>query len=118
MPTRRAVIYARLSVSTEESVSVERQLEAGEAYAKARGWKVVGTYTDDGVSATHNKPEGRPGWRELLASPQKYDAVIIWKVDRLARRTLDFLHADEALRKRTAGIVAVEDPVDMTTAQG
>jgi len=44
--------------------------------------------------------------------------VIVWKVDRLARRVLDFLHADEALQARGAVIVAVEDPVDMTTPQG
>jgi site-specific DNA recombinase len=119
MPTKRCVIYARLSISSEESVSIERQIEAAHQLAAARSWQVVGEpFIDDGVSATHNKPENRVGWRALLASPQKYDAVIIWKVDRLARRTLDFLHADEALRKRKAGIVAVEDPVDMTTAQG
>lgn len=116
--TKSCVLYARISVSSEESVSVERQLEAGEAYALARGWKVVGTFTDDGVSATHNQPEARPGWRALLAHPGHYDAVVIWKVDRLARRTLDFLHADQALRDRKAGVVAVQDPVDMTTAQG
>ncbi|WP_420451558.1 recombinase family protein [Ilumatobacter sp.] len=118
MPTRRAVIYARLSVSSDESVSIERQVEACAKYAESRRWDVVGTFVDDGVSASKNKPEDRPGWSELLAAPQKYDAVIIWKVDRLARRTLDFLHADEALRARNTGIVAVEDPVDMTTAQG
>ena len=43
---------------------------------------------------------------------------MIWKVDRLARRTIDFLNADATLRERGAGIVAVEDPIDMTTAQG
>src|SRR4051794_3673693 len=118
MPTKRAVIYARISVAQEASVSIDRQLEAAQQYAAARGWQVVGTFTDDGVSATHNKPEDRAGWCALLAAPQKYDAVIIWKVDRLARRVLDFLHADEALQARKAGIVAVEDPVDMTTAQG
>jgi site-specific DNA recombinase len=118
MPTRRAVIYARISVAQEASVSIDRQLEAAQQYAAARGWQVVGTFTDDGVSATHNKPEDRAGWCALLESPAKYDAVIIWKVDRLARRVLDFLHADEALQARKAGIVAVEDPVDMTTAQG
>lgn len=44
--------------------------------------------------------------------------MLVWKIDRLARRVLDFLHADEALQARSAGIVAVEDRVDMTTAQG
>ena len=60
---RRCAIYARISVATEESVSVERQIEAAEQYAAARGWKVVATFKDEGVSATHNKPEDRAGWR-------------------------------------------------------
>lgn len=117
-PTRRAVVYARISVSSEESVSIERQIEAAEQYAAARGWKLVGTFKDDGVSATHNKPENRAGWRALLASRERFDVVLIWKIDRLARRTLDFLHAHEAVQSRGAGIVGIEDPIDMTTSQG
>lgn len=115
---KRCILYARLSVTTEESVSIERQLDAGRKYAAARTWDVVGEYVDDGVSATKNRPEERLGWRAALDEPEHYDAAIVWKVDRLARRVLDFLHADEQLRARGAGIVAVEDPVDMTTAQG
>lgn len=113
------VIYARLSVTTEESVSIERQIEAARKYADARGWEVAAEpFVDDGVSATKIKPDERAGWRALITAAEPYDAVIVWKVDRLARRVLDFLHADEALQARGAGIVAVEDPVDMTTAQG
>lgn len=116
--TRRVAIYARLSVTTEESVSIERQVESGRKYAEARGWEVVLEAVDDGVSATKNRPEDRVGWRRVLDGAETYEAVIVWKIDRLARRVLDFLHADEALKARGAGIVAVEDPVDMTTAQG
>ena len=115
--TRRCVLYARLSVTKEESVSISRQLQSCRRYAEARGWEVVGEFVDDGVSATANRPEERHGWAALLASTD-FDAVIIWKVDRLARRVLDFLHADEALQKRGAGLVAVEDPIDMTSPQG
>jgi DNA invertase Pin-like site-specific DNA recombinase len=78
---------------------------------------VVGEFVDDGVSATANRPEDRRGWRALLAAGS-FDAVVIWKVDRLARRVLDFLHADETLQARGAGLVAVEDPIDMTSPQG
>lgn len=112
------MIYTRISVTSEESVSIERQLQSAEQYAAARGWEVVGRFRDDGVSATHNKPEDRSGWRDLLGSPTPFDVVIVWKVDRLARRVLDFLHADEALQERGAGIVAVEQPIDMTTPEG
>ncbi|WP_193608260.1 recombinase family protein [Nocardioides lijunqiniae] len=118
MPTRRCAIYVRISVAQEASVSMDRQVEAAEQYAAARGWTVVEVFRDEGVSATHNKPENRAGWRALLESNEKFDAVLVWKIDRLARRVLDFLHADESLQARGAGIVAVEDPVDMTTAQG
>jgi site-specific DNA recombinase len=114
---RRVVLYARISVSKEESVSVERQLAAGRKFAEARGWEVVGVFVDDGVSASASRPEDRKGWNALLAAAD-FDAVVIWKVDRLARRVLDFLHVDRVLQERGAALVAVEDPIDMTTPMG
>ena len=114
----RVAIYARLSVTKEESVSIPRQVESARSIAAARGWEVVLVATDDGVSATKNKPEERVGWRQVVDSTERFEAVIVWKVDRLARRVLDFLHADEALQKRGAGLVAVQDPIDMTSASG
>src|SRR4051794_2980540 len=65
--TRKVAIYARISISQDESVSLERQIAAAEQYSAARdGWEVVATFKDDGVSASHNKPEDRAGWRALL----------------------------------------------------
>ncbi|MDR0989956.1 MAG: recombinase family protein [Propionibacteriaceae bacterium] len=110
-------VYARLSVSKEESVSIERQLQSCRRYAEARGWTIIGEFVDDGVSATANRPEERAGWQSLLAT-SGFEAVVIWKVDRLARRVLDFLHADETLQSMGAGLVAVDDPIDMTSPQG
>jgi site-specific DNA recombinase len=105
-------------VTTEESVSIARQLESAHKFCEARGWEVMEEYVDDGVSASKVKPEQRAGWQALLHSSARFDAVVVWKIDRLARRVLDFLHANEALAARSAAIVAVEDPVDMTTPQG
>jgi site-specific DNA recombinase len=116
--SRRAAIYVRISVAQEASVSIERQIEAAQQYAAARGWLVVATFTDEGVSATHNKPDDRAGWRALLDSSETFDAVIIWKLDRLARRVIDFHLANEALKKRGAALVAVENAIDMTTPDG
>lgn len=114
---RRVVLYARISVTKEESVSVARQIEAGRKLAEARGWEIAGEFIDDGVSASANRPEDRKGWQSLLAATD-FDAVVIWKVDRLARRVLDFLHVDRVLQERGAALVAVEDPIDMTTPMG
>lgn len=115
---KRAVIYARLSKESENSISPERQVESAKRYAEARGMEIIDTFVDPNKSAVHYKPEDRPAWKKLLQSEAKFDFVIIWKVDRLARNVLDFLNADQTLAKRGARIVAVEDPVDMSTAQG
>ncbi len=115
---KRAVIYTRLSVTNEESVSIARQLESCRRYAESQGWIVVAEKVDDGVSATHNKPEQRKGWQEVLKLEQPFDVVIVWKTDRLARRVIDFLRADEALQARHAGVVSVTEPVNMSDANG
>lgn len=118
MAAKRCAIYTRISVAQEASVSLERQEESARQYAASRGWQVVAVFRDEGVSASSNKPADRDGWSELLASPQKFQAVVIWKLDRLARRVLDFHVANEALRERGAALVAVENSLDMATGEG
>jgi len=117
MPTR-CVIYARISVKSKESVSIKRQVEAAQHYAAARGWQVVEIFKDDGVSATHNSPEDRAGWSALLASEKQFDVVIIWKIDRLARRISDFWSSCQRLDGQGRSLVSVEDNLDMTTTIG
>lgn len=53
-----------------------------------------------------------------MRSPMPFEAVVIWKADRLARRVIDFLHADETLQARGAAIVCVEQSIDVTTGEG
>ena len=79
---------------------------------------MVGEFVDEGVSATTNRPEVREAWAALLASSLDYDAVVVWKVDRLTRRVVDFMRVHEILTARGAGIVCVEQTIDMTTPEG
>ena len=116
--TRRCVIYARISVQKDESVSIDRQIEAGKQYAAMHGMEVVGVYRDEGVSATHNKPEARAGWSALLDSTEPFEAVIVWKIDRLARRIVDFWDAVTALSERGRSLVSIADSLDMSTTVG
>lgn len=114
----RAVIYARISVSAQESVSIARQVEAGHAYALSRGWDVVATFTDEGVSATHTQPSARAGWSALMAHPEPFDHVIIWKVDRLARRIVVFNRAVDELTQSGRSLVSIVDNLDMSSTIG
>jgi DNA invertase Pin-like site-specific DNA recombinase len=70
-------------------VSLESQLEGGRAYARQRGWKVVGEYTEPKTSGFHEKLGKRPQGRRLLDDIEagKVDVVIVRHVDRLSRWT-------------------------------
>ena len=79
IPTKQVFCYVR--VSTEEQalhgLSIEAQTEALENWAAAHGHKVLGVYTDAGISA--RKPASkRPELQRLLADVQsgKGDLVI------------------------------------------
>ena len=67
----RLAIYARVSTSEQ---TVAPQLDALEAYARARGLDVVQVYTDEGVSGSKDR---RPALDELMlkARRRSFDAV-------------------------------------------
>lgn len=81
----RAAVCARVSTSTQvKGTSLETQVDECAAYAASRGWQVVGTYVDGGVSGKH---ASRPGLDRLMADCRAglVDAVIVSKHDRFGR---------------------------------
>lgn len=95
-------------------MSIERQLEACRRFAEDRGYTVVAEGVDESVSATRFAPEKRPGWQSLTR--QNLDLIVIWKVDRLARRTIDFLRTYEALQP--CELASVQDAIDLSSGTG
>ena len=82
----RSAIYIR--VSSEEQIdnwSLGAQLERCQAFADSNNWDMVKVYEDAGFSA---KSDQRPALQRLLrdAEAGKFDALIIYKLDRLSRR--------------------------------
>jgi DNA invertase Pin-like site-specific DNA recombinase len=77
----RVAIYARVSTSDQDP-----QLQRDELaqYAAARGLEVAGEYVDSGVSGAKSR---RPQLDRLMlaARRRQFDAVLVWKLDRLAR---------------------------------
>lgn len=111
----RVVGYARLSRATEEITAIVRQRQAIADTARARGWELVGIEEDNDVSANRTRLN-RPGLnaaRERLARDEA-DAVLVWKLDRLARSVVDFgLLFDSGLQ-----IISCTESLDTTTAMG
>ena len=84
--TRRAAIYVRVSTDRQ---TVENQVAKLTEVAKARGWQIVATFTDAGISGAK---KDRPGLDDMLKQTQRgtFDVVMAWAIDRVGRSLIEF----------------------------
>ncbi len=77
----RVAIYARVSTGDQNP---QLQLDELAQYAATRGLEVAAEYVDSGVSGAKSQ---RPQLDRLMlaARRRQFDAVLVWKLDRLAR---------------------------------
>jgi DNA invertase Pin-like site-specific DNA recombinase len=112
--TKRVGLYVRVSTSEQSS---NMQLAELKEFAQARGWTVAGVYQDDGFSGKNTK---RPELQRLLAdaSRRRFDAVLVWKLDRFARSLGDLIAMIQGLAEVGVDFVSLRDSLDLTTSQG
>jgi site-specific DNA recombinase len=116
----RVAVYARVSLDRDgEARTIDRQLDSCRQYVENRGHEVVGEFVDRNASAYNRRTE-RPQFERMREGLRNgsFDAVCVWKLDRLARRvTTAFLIAAE-LQAAGAILMCVEDQVDTSTGMG
>ena len=118
----RAIIYLRVSTKEQaakddagEGYSIPAQREACLHHLSERGWDVVGEFTDAGESA---RSADRPMLRAMLARVAEGDvgAVVVHKIDRLARNIEDHVAIRAALRKYGCQLVSVTENIEETAS--
>ena len=120
MPTKTnktAAIYAR--VSTRNGQTTENQLRELRAVARRHGWKIVATYTDDGISGAKGR-EQRPGLDDLLkgVARKEFDVVAAWSVDRLGRSLQDLIGTLNELKAKDVDLYLHKQGLDTSTPAG
>jgi site-specific DNA recombinase len=85
------LIYTRVSSKEQvEGFSLETQEHACREYATRNAYEVDRVFVERGESAkTADRPELQSMLKYIAANSKRLEAVIIYKVDRLARNTLD-----------------------------
>lgn len=88
-----------------------------EQFAQARGWQLVGSYVDEGISGTKDR---RPALDRLMsdAHKRKFDVVVCWRFDRFARSVSHLLRALENFNALGVAFVSLSENVDTTTPTG
>src|ERR1039457_6074341 len=116
MAANRVAIYARVSTQNHGQ-DVTTQTRELEQFAQARGWRLVDSYIDVGISGTKDK---RPELDRLMADAHKrrFDVVIVWKFDRFARSVSHLLRALENFNALGIAFVSLSEQVDTTTPTG
>jgi site-specific DNA recombinase len=112
----KALIYVRVSTTEQvDNYSLETQERSCREYCERRGLEVVEVYRDEGHSA---KTTDRPALQRLLATCTKeakscsISAVVIYKVDRLARKVVDHLATVATLKTVGVDVHAVMENFD------
>lgn len=105
-----AVIYARYSSSNQTEASIEGQMRECNEYAKKNGISIVGTYIDRARSA---RTDNRPDFKKMIkdSSNKKFDAVIVWKLDRFARNRYDSAKYKATLKKNGVKVIYITEHI-------
>jgi len=86
--TLRVLGRLRLSVASDESTSIQRQLEVITSWAEANGHQIVGWAEDTDVSGAVD-PFDTPQLGNWLSNrPEEFDTIACWKLDRISRSAI------------------------------
>ncbi len=100
--TKYAAIYARVSTTeqADEGYSIDEQIRVLREYCKREGYIIFDEYVDRGISGKNIK--GRPAVQRLLtdADEKKFDLVLVWKMNRLARKSVDLMNMVEKFNSK------------------
>jgi DNA invertase Pin-like site-specific DNA recombinase len=110
---KRAAIYIRVSTSDQEVGLQETELRE---FAERRGWEYK-IFTDRGQSGTK---VSRPALDVLLQQlrKKKFDVLVVWALDRLARSLRQLLTIAEECRALKVDIVSLKQNIDTTLPAG
>jgi site-specific DNA recombinase len=115
-----AVIYVRVSTEEQatEGYSIKAQKELLINHAARHNLTIVDEYVDEGKSG--KSITGRPQMSRLLedAKQKKFDVVITYKLDRLARKTRDSLEIAETLGNHNVQLISLSENIDTSTPHG
>ena len=104
---KRAALYMRVSTVDQHP---ETQLHDLRQMASQRGYEVVAEFTDK-ISGTKSK---RPGLDQMMADARRgrFDVVMTWACDRIARSTRHFLEVLDELSRLKVEFVSFRESID------
>ena len=116
----KVAIYTRVSTieQAEEGYSISEQQDKLKKYCDIKDWKVARVYTDPGFSGSNTN---RPSLQQLISDCKNnmFDAVLVYKLDRLSRSQKDTLYLiEDVFNKNGVDFISLSENFDTSTAFG
>lgn len=115
----RVIAYVR--VSSEEQarngVGLSVQKDKIKAYTRTFDLELVDVVVDDGYSGKDLKRPGIDAVMDRVVDGEA-DALIVYRVDRLARNTRDFLNLVSKLEDHKKGFISIREQMNTSTPHG
>lgn len=113
----RVAGYVR--VSTQEQArngySVGEQEEKIRAYCSLKEWDLVKVYADPGYTGTNYD---RPALQRMLSETDRFDMVLVYRLDRLSRSQEGALHLVNDLKSKGIAFNSISENFDTSTPIG
>lgn len=113
----RVAIYTRVSTEDQakEGYSLAAQKQRLEAYCDSQGWDVAEYYIDDGHSGRNTR---RPAYRRMMEEKDRWDILLVMKMDRIHRNSKNFMIMMENLEKWGKKFSSMNESLDTSNAVG
>lgn len=98
--------YARVSTFEQE---LNLQMDA----LKAAGCEEI--FCDQGESGSKSS---RPEWDKCLVHLRKGDTLVVWKLDRASRSTIDLMNLSSKLKEKGIDFKSIQEEIDTSSAMG
>jgi DNA invertase Pin-like site-specific DNA recombinase len=115
-PIRQVALYARVSTRNGHQ-DPEMQLTELREYVNRRGLNIYEEYVDEGISGSK---ESRPALNQLMTDARrcKFDAVLVWKIDRFGRSLKHLVNSLADLSAYGIAFISLRDNLDLSTPSG
>jgi DNA invertase Pin-like site-specific DNA recombinase len=113
----RVALYVRVSTEDQakEGFSLDAQMKKLEAYCRSRGWTPAGHFIEEGYSGRNTN---RPEYKRMMDSMDDWDVLLVMKMDRIHRNSVNFALMMEDLKRKGKEFISVHDKFDTTAASG
>lgn len=117
----RVALYIRVSGEEQKikGLSLEAQQERLEAYARERGWVIVGIFIDAAKTARKNMHK-RTEFQRMMEAVKRdeIDILLFARLDRWFRSVADYYKVMEVLQAHNCDWKTTDEEYDTTTANG